>query len=171
MISSSDAGSESYTQPIMNYTPGTTSTTYSNANAYGSSGYANAYGTSTTYNSGTYSTNYVQGTRNWTNYNVTYLKKFNPNKWTRSGLWVSDKTTELNKKMGTNAGCLVQLVYKDTPGYYNDMFRGDVIMKVNNNKVRSCKDVNFKNLKKVSLELWRNGKTIIVKDMKLNQID
>ena len=171
MVNSSYAGSESYVMPIMNYTPGTTSTTYSNASAYGNTGYANAYGTSTTYNPGTYSTSYIPATRNWTSYKVIYLKKFDPNKWTRSGIWVVEKTTELNKKMGTNSGCLIQLVYKNTPAYNNDIFRGDVIMKVNGSKIRSCKDINFKNKKNVSLELWRDGKTVIIKNMKLNQID
>ena len=44
---------ENRTVPIMNYTPGTTSTTYSNANVYGSNGNS-AYGsgTSTTYTQG-----------------------------------------------------------------------------------------------------------------------
>lgn len=166
MIRSSYAGSESYAQPVMNYTPGTTSTTYANASAYGNGGYANAYGTSTTYNPATYSTSFVQGTRNLTNYTVMYLKKFNPTKSTSSGIWVIDKTTQLNKTMGTNSGCLVQLVYKNTLGYNNDIFRGDVIMKINNEKVRNCKDINSRNLKNTSLDLWRDGKIIKITDMK-----
>jgi len=172
MVSWKFQNTETYAQPVMNYTPGTTSTTYSNANAYGSNG-SSAYGSgrSTTYTQGTYSTSYVQQTAQRYAYSAYYLKKLDISKF-QLGVSYANKTTQLSKKIGTNAGCLIRLVYHDTPAFYSDIMKDDVILKANNKKVLSCKNLN-KILdtveKTVSFSIWRNGKIITINDIKLNK--
>lgn len=161
---------ESQTIPIMNYTPGTTSTTYSNANAYGSNGSsAYGYGTSTTYTQGQYSTNYVQRTANRYMYGAYYLKKIDIKKLSL-GVIFGNKTAEMSKKTGTNSGCPIRIVYENTPAYYNDLMNGDIILKANNEKVLSCEELSktLSRSKVISFEIWRNGNIIRKNDIQLN---
>ena len=162
---------ETNSVPVMNYTPGTSSTTYSNANAYGSNGSsAYGYGTSTTYTQGTYSTSYVQQTTHRYAYGAYYLVKIDVKKFSLGVSWAK-KTAEMSKKIGTNSGCPIRVVYENTPAYYNDLMNGDIILKANGEKVRSCQDVGdiLAPLKVISFEIWRNGKILNINEIKLNK--
>lgn len=162
MLSWKFQNTESQAVPIMNYTPGTTSTTYANANAYGSNGSsAYGYGTSTTYTQGTYSTSYAQRTTHRYSYIAYYLKQLK-----KEDLFLGTsygyKNTELSKKIGTNSYCPLEIIYLDSPAYKKDIMKGDIVLKINGNKVSSCKSFyqTLKDYKKkmVSLEIWRDGK-------------
>lgn len=161
---------ENQTVPIMNYTPGTSSTTYANANVYGNNGYsAYGYGTSTTYTQGTYSTNYIQRTVQRYAYMAYYLKKFDTTKL-KFGVQYGNKTAEISRKIGTNEGCPIQVVFENTPAYNYDVMKGDVVLNANETKVLSCQELDkiIKPLETVSLQVWRNGNVVSINDIKLN---
>ncbi len=154
---------ENQTVPISNYTPGTTTTTYSN-NTYG-------YGTSTTsYTPGTYYTSYIQSTAHRYSYTAYYLQKFDTSRLTFGATYI-DTTAEMKQRIGTNAGCQIITVFENTPAYNNDIVNNDIILKINNYKISSCREMD-KMMNKyniVSLNILRNGNIIDIKDIKQNK--
>ena len=163
--------SEQGTRPVLNYNPGTTSTTNTygnvNANAYGSGGYAygtaNYSGTSTTTTPGTMSVSHVSATYRRYQYEAHFFRFGRP---VIFGVYYNNLSDELRKKLGRNTGVLVTLVFFDTPAFRSNFFSGDVIIAINDNEVFS--PAEFGSLlgrfagRKCSIKVLRDGETLSI---------
>ena len=168
--------------PILQYYPRQSATvnTYSNyhttASAYGSGGYAYGYGdtsgSSTSYIStpGTYSTQYLPYSYNRYEYHAVYLKKIDIKKF-KLGVLFGRINTKTRRKIGTNSGALLWLVYEGTSAYYSDLMDGDIVLECDGERVNGT--IQFKEMlknissKTINLKIWRNG-TILNKKIKFN---
>lgn len=56
------------------------------------------------------------------------------------GLFVADLSQQDRDKYKQNTGCLVNIVYKDSPAYYANLVHGDIITAINGKTVRSTDD-------------------------------
>jgi len=83
-----------------------------------------------------------------------------------------DLTSEQREKIGTNKGVFVRAVVNDSPAFNADIFKGDIITKVNDEDVfgsNSLNDITYKNIgKKVTLTIIRNDKTL-TKEIQLSE--
>ncbi|MHA1856680.1 MAG: hypothetical protein ACTSYY_11595 [Promethearchaeota archaeon] len=175
LISSKYLNTQQGVLPILQYQPGQSATvnTYSNyhttASAYGSGGYAYGYGdtsgSSTSYIStpGTYSTQYLPYSYNRYEYHAIYLKKIDT-KELKLGVQFGEISPEMRKKLGTNSGVLLWLVYEGTPAYYSDVMDGDIVLECDGQRVNDPMQFSemLKNIssKTINLKIWRNGTTI-----------
>lgn len=175
LISSKYLNTEQGVMPILQYQPGQTATinTSSNyhttASAYGSGGYAygsgNTYGSSTSYVStpGTYSTQYMPYSYNRHEYHAIYLKKINV-KELKLGVLFGEINPDTRKRLGTNSGCLISLVYEETPAYYSDLLDGDIVLECDgeriNNPMQFSEMLKNTSNKTINLKIWRDGTTI-----------
>jgi len=156
-----------------------TSTTYGSGNVYGSgniygaggsayySGNANYSGSSTTTIYGS-KTTYIPYSVRRNDYLATYWVKLKPPTF---GTHIKDLTTELRQEIGSNKGMLITAVIKDSPAFYADIFRGDVLRKIGNIEIYSSE--NFQEAlkkyqgKSINVLIYRNGKEIS-KEVRLN---
>lgn len=91
-------------------------------------------------------------------YAVCYLVKDNRDK--RYGFLYEDLTELQRTQLQQNTGVYVRLVYQNTPAFYSNLIRGDIIIKINDKKIFN--EDNFsKELKAVSnnftFTILRNG--------------
>lgn len=138
-------GSEQGTQPVLNYTPGQTSTTNSygtvNANAYGSGGYAygsaNYMGSSTTNTMGTLSVSHVPATFHRYEYSVAFYRKgVSP----ILGAITENLSDELRKKYQRNTGVVITTIIYNTPAFMANLFEGDVVIAINDESINSVEE-------------------------------
>lgn len=89
----------------------------------------------------------------------------------RSGAVFVDLTPELRKKLERNTGALVELVFEDTPAFYADILKGNVLISIDNRKVLNGRQaVSLINdipeaAETSTLIILRNGKEV---DLKVN---
>jgi hypothetical protein len=166
-------GSYQGAMPLLQYNPGTTSTTYSSgtmtANAYGNGGYAygtgNYYGNSTTTTPGTFSTQMIPVTMARYSYDAVFWRKRKPPVFGVIPIPISD---ELKGKLQRNTGVLIAIIYDDSPAFRANLLEGDVILSMAGEDVLSPSDLSNKLFlhkgQKVDVGIWRNGelKTISV---------
>jgi PDZ domain len=166
-------GSYQSAVPLLQYNPGTTSTTYSsgtvNANAYGNGGYAygtgNYYGSSTTTTPGTFSTQVVPVTMSRYQYDAIFWRKRHP---PILGVLPIPLTEEIRKILERNTGVLIAKIIDDSPAFRANLLEGDVILSFAGEDVISPSDFAEKTElhkgQKVDIGIWRNGelKTISV---------
>ena len=166
-------GSQQVAVPLVHYQPGQTYTTTSsgtvNANAFGNGGYAygtgNYYGTSTTTSPGTFSTQVVPVTVQRYQYDAAFFRRTKP---PIVGILQKPLPVEIREKLQRNTGVIAWVVRDDSPAFTANILEGDVILKMNNEDVKSETDYGEKVIKfagqKVDFEIWRNGefKTITV---------
>jgi hypothetical protein len=142
-------------------------TTYS-GDVYGSRGYGSYNGTANTTTYGTRTT-YIPYSVDRYNYGATYWAKGTP---PVLGLIVKDLTPEVRQKNGKNIGVDVQIVIKNSPAFRADIFKGDILKKINNVELYEGKDFHEGIKKfagqKVVIELLRDGKEIR-KSIQLNE--
>ncbi len=160
----------SYTGTTTSQVPITTptaSTSYSSgsATAYGAGGAVTAYGNSTTTTYGT-NTTYVPMTTNRYDYGAAYLVK-------RSyifGVQWRDLTNDERAKLLSNSGVSVTLVINDTPAFRNDVLAGDIIVKIDGQRIYGEKEASgvlaVKRGKAVNFTIFRNGE-VLEKTIKL----
>jgi len=147
----------------------TTTTNYS-GNVYGNGSTASYYGstTSTTYGTTTVDIPYSQ---NRYDYMATFWIKTKPPIF---GVNLKDLDSELREKIGSNKGVVVAFVIKDTPAFFADILKGDILLKLNNSEIIDSK--TFTKLTHefagqiVKVKLFRNGKQLS-KKIKLNSIE
>lgn len=161
-------GSYKGSQPLMQYNPGTTSTTYSsgtvNVNAFGSGGYAYGNGVysgnSTTTTPGTFSTQMIPVTISRYQHDAVFLRKSRP---PILGTSVRSITQEMRQKLEKNTGVLVVAVDDDSPAFRANFLEGDIILKFAGQEITSTSDylqqLQLNKGQKVEIEIWRNGKT------------
>lgn len=105
-------------------TPNTTvSNTYVNGSSYGRPFNANAqtttYGTQTTY---------IPYSVNRSDYLAVFYAKAKP---PALGISTVEIPSDMRRSVGTNKGVLIFAVVKQSPAFYADVFRGDIIEKIN----------------------------------------
>lgn len=87
------------------------------------------------------------------------------------GIDVIDLSDEIKKKLDLNGGVLVRAVIKNSPALMAPIYRGDILLSINDNIIFTesyIGDILRKNVGKVvKLELFRDGEKII-KEVKLN---
>lgn len=158
------SGSVPFTSP--DYT--TTTNSYS-GNVYGYGGSASYSGRGTSTTRGT-KTTYIPYSVNRFDYMATYWVKTDINKYSL-GVRVGDLTEEQKQSFGSNKGVSVQVVIKGTPAYHEDIMRGDVLKRINEEEIYDVKDFSKKielhKGQKVKLTIIRNGEEII-KPVELN---
>lgn len=86
------------------------------------------------------------------------------------GVLPRDLTAEERKQLGTNKGLFVHVVVKNSPAFKADLFRGDVILKIDDEDVQDVKEflevIKNREGKKVLLTISRDGK-ILTKEILL----
>jgi membrane-associated protease RseP (regulator of RpoE activity) len=106
-----------------------------------------------------------QGTGGTTYATETYASFWNKlKKPPRLGIYCNDLRDTDKKKAETNKGVVVTIVIKNTPAYNNDIVIGDIILKVNGDKVIDS-DNFIEKIKKikgseVELEIFRKDRII-----------
>lgn len=158
----------------------TMTTTYSgmgntNGNIYGSGGgWASYHGTSNAFGQATTTiydtkTTYIPYSQNRYDYMASYWIKM---KKPIFGVMAVDLTSEQRTKIGTNKGAFVNIVVKDSPAFIADIFKGDIITKLNDDDVVDAKTLQVMETanmgKKVSLTIIRDDKTL-TKEVQLSE--
>lgn len=110
----------------------TTSYTTGSATAYGSSGMVNAYGNSTTTTYGTQTT-MLPYSNNRADFSAIFFVKSS----SRAGVIVVPIDDATRKRIGTNSGLLVRVVIDGSTAFNADIFPGDILLTVANEKVLS----------------------------------
>lgn len=139
-----------------------TSNTYVNGNSYGRpfSGVAQTttYGTQTTY---------VPYSVDRSDHLAVYYSKTKP---PRLGIYVDEIKGEMRREIGTNKGVMISAVVKDSPAFYSDIFKGDILTAINQSPIYSAQQfmdiARAQTGEKISMELLREGK-IITKNVAL----
>lgn len=111
-----------------------TTTTYSSGSFYSGGGYGSYSGTQTSYGSET-----IPITVNVRRYDqgAAYFIK-NKGK-ARYGIQVWPIPQEIRDSLGRNTGALIDLVFEDSPAFYANVMRGDVLIEVDGKNVRNEK--------------------------------
>lgn len=128
--------------------------------AYGTAGFENynSAANSTTY--GEYTT-YVPYSIDRYDYLATFWRKM---KSPILGAFVDDLSMETRQIIGTNRGVFVSIVILNSPAYKADIFKGDIITKINNIEIYGKnilqETINKLSGQKVIVEILRKGKTI-----------
>jgi hypothetical protein len=81
----------------------------------------------TTVIEGEYETRWVPQAVDTFEFVATFWKKAHP---PRFGVLVSEPSQELRKRIGSNRGVEIKAVVRDSPAYYADLLRGDIILKL-----------------------------------------
>lgn len=139
-------------------------------NIYGSGDRVSYYGRDAT--SGVYSgsstttiygtkTTYIPYSENRYDYFTSYWIKM---KKPIFGVMTIDLTSEQRMKIGTNKGACVKIVVKKSPAFMADIFKGDIITKINDDEVMDAGNLNTvvsKYIgKKVVVTIIRDDKTL-----------
>jgi len=127
------------------------------------------YGNSATFSGSGGSMSYVPVPVNRNNYLATFWIKTK----TILGLFVRDLTEDEHRQIKTNKGVSVIAVVKKSPAFYADIFKGDVILKLNGDNIFERADFLAK-LKDhtgqtITLDILRDGKSI-TKEVKTNSL-
>lgn len=101
------------------------------------------------------------------NYSVLYFAKLKNDM--SSGGFQYDNLTERERTIyNTNTGCIITLVYKDTPAFYANLIRGDIILKIDDKDILNqesilsiMKDKKYNN--ELNITFLRNGKVCTTK--------
>lgn len=140
-----------------------TSKTNISGNVYGSGGYANYSGYVNTTTYGT-KTTYIPYSVSRYDYGATYWVN---RKYTTFGLILIDLDADLRAEIQSNKGMLVEAVINNSPAFWSDIFRGDILKSIGtidiydtNNYVEALKEYAGRTEKVVIL---RNGKLIEIK--------
>ena len=153
LINTEYTGAHQSVIPVTNYNPGTTSTVY-----------ATNGGTATIYNPGTTSTNYIPHSVSRFNYEAVFFAKL------KEQPHLLGVTTRLPPESymqltDSRTGILVVAVRKNSVAYKANIFKGDIISKVNGTPCTFTygKIEQLKNNSENELEIYRNGKYITKK--------
>jgi len=99
-------------------------------------------------------------------YVVYYLVKSTREK-DKIGLWLVDLSTEERRKFQRNTGAIVNVVYKNSPAFYANILKDDIIIRINNTMINDKDDYLlfywFSEDKDIEIELIRNNRNQIVK--------
>jgi len=84
------------------------------------------------------------------------------------GIDGNDLSNKLRQELGRNTGVYVNIVYKNTPAFYGNILRGDIIVRINEHIINEYKDFidiydEFYIIDEVEVEFVRAGRTNIVK--------
>lgn len=143
-----DSGITSYERP--SFQNGTTS--YFGSNGFYGNTNTNNYGTKTVYES--YNVDRF-------GYVATYWVKMKP---PILGVRVDELSADQRREIASNKGLIVNHVVRGSPGFEADIFKGDILMKINNvllSSEDSFYDLLEKNQgKTIKLELIRNKKVV-----------
>ncbi len=139
----------------------TTSSTTLNGNIYNQrSGNTSYSGVSNTTYNGTNTTYIPYSITNY-DYVASYWVKTKPR---ALGVIPKELAPEIHKKLGSNKGLLVDLVVKDSPAFYADIFTGDMLMKIGDDVIYDeaslSKSVSKNAGKEVDVLLIRDDKEI-----------
>jgi hypothetical protein len=110
----------------------TTSYSTGTATAYGPAGPVTAYGNSTTTTYGT-STTMMPYAVERSDFGAVFFVRTRQ----RAGMIVVPIDDATRKRIGTNSGVLVRIVVDGSPAFIADIFPGDILMSVGENKVQS----------------------------------
>jgi len=136
-----------------------TSNSTGSATAYGPGGTVNVYGNATTTTYGS-TTSYIPLTVNRYNYGAIYYVK---RKYIFGANW-RDLTDVERSQAQSNSGVYVQSIVDDTPAFVNDFFPGDIITRINDERVSgsdSASDLIQRNKgRTVDVTFIRNGKEL-----------
>ncbi len=137
-----------------------TSNTSFSGSVYGSGNYVNYTGNAVTTTYGTRTT-YIPYNVNRSDFLATYWVKLKPLIF---GAAVKDLTNELRREIQSNKGILISAVVKGSPAFQADIFKGDILKKIENVEFYDAASFNKKIKqfagKKVKLIIYRNGKEI-----------
>lgn len=137
--------------------------------SYMSGNVTDNYGNSATFSGSGGSMSYVPVPVSRNNYLATF--------WIKSkgilGLFVRDLSEDEHKQIKTNKGVSVIAVVKKSPAFYADIFKGDVILKMNGDNIFDRADflTKLKDLtgRTIILDILRDGKSI-TKEVKTNSL-
>ena len=165
LISTKYAGTISGAIPIT-LPNNTTSYTSGNATAYGPNGSVTAYGNATTTTYGTQTTMMPYSVQRSSFDAVYFIKR----KYSL-GVQTQALTDDERKLIQTNSGVHVKFVIEGTPAYTADIFKGDLILKLGEDRVQSTDQFSSLAAKYrgqlVTVTIYREGK-LIEKQVQLN---
>lgn len=110
-----------------------TTTTFSSGSVYAGGGYGTYSGTQVSHGSQT-----VPITLNVRRYNQTAVYFVKNKSQPRYGLQLSSLPQEIRSSLGRNTGALVDVVIEESPAFYANVMRGDVVIAVDGREVRSA---------------------------------
>lgn len=111
-----------------------TTTTYSSGGFYSGGGYGSYSGTQTSYGSQT-----VPVTVNVRRYDQGAAYFIKSKGKARYGIQVWPMPQEIRDSLGRNTGALIDLVFEDSPAFYANVMRGDVLIEIDGKDVRNEK--------------------------------
>ena len=124
-------------RPVFEYVPGSSSTTQTsgsfNSAFNGSYGSGNFSSNSSTYTPGKLEQRRVEYSQDRKNVNAFYLRKHKPRKF---GFYWRKPTTEEIRNAGTNFAVTILFVHNNGRAYNADILDGDIITKVNGQRVQ-----------------------------------
>jgi hypothetical protein len=140
--------------------PGTQTTTHSGS-IYGNGGYGSYRGTSTS----TTLNNYNYSVRRY-DYQVYYFVQSTSE--SKFGWWLTDLDGEERQKYKRNTGAIVFVIYKNSPAFNANIFRDDIIIRINENIINNMDDYyniydDYNIGDEIEVELIRDGRKIIEK--------
>ncbi len=102
-------------------------------------------------------------------FHACYLKKINVDNMRFGAELNPNMPMHLRESFASNKGCTIGRVFYDTPAYYADIHRNDVVTNVNGKEVLSCKHMKslLDDSSSVSLRLWVNGQLIDTPEIEL----
>lgn len=171
LFGSSYLGSDSRVVPLLKYNPGQSETTTTRgtvrANAYGTGGSASATGTysetSTKSSQGSFSTEMVPFTYHTYAYSASFWRKGKPRIF---GADFGDIPNSLREELQRNTGAYVLLVVTDSPAFWANIMKGDVITRFSDIDIGSPSDIMTAIRKHhgqtVEVKLIRHGQEKIV---------
>jgi C-terminal processing protease CtpA/Prc len=113
---------------------------------------------------GEFQTVYVQQTSDYYDYYATFWAKLRN---FTMGLFVADLTDEERRQFQTNRGVSVKIVVKNTPAFNADIFKGDILMEFNGERINERRHyfrlVSENVGNEVTLSGYRDGKPFTVK--------
>jgi hypothetical protein len=74
-------------------------------------------------------------------YNVYYFVRFTSKSKLRFGIEYKDLTSEIRRKYKRNKGVFVDVVYKRTPAFNENILVGDIIIKINGEDINNVDDI------------------------------
>ena len=168
LVSSEFAGTLNTVVPILNYTPGQNSTTFTSGtvnatarNNYGATAYgtANYSGTSTTTSPGTFNTNYIP---------VQVQRSKNEASFWRKRTFVFGAayvplTPEIRQQLERNSGLVIIGVVENSAAFLANILIDDILVSIDDEPIISVEEFNQqirrKAGQKIAIEIIRKGKT------------
>lgn len=162
LVKQEHAGTGTYSVPVNDWQPDRriiTNETVASRNADGSS-VALSERQTTTVIEGEYATHYELQSVDYYEHTAVYWRKLQP---PRFGVYLAELDDATRKAIQSNKGVSVRAVVRRSPAFLADLFRGDVLRRVDGQEILGVEDFFEKIARKsggVDVDVWREGREL-----------